>query len=65
MLAKDVRMIQVSILPKSSLIRIPTSVTMYNHISDHRLYSSLSTKVVICISGTGVQQVVGLMMGLD
>ena len=65
MLAKDVRMIRVSILPKSSLIRIPTSVTMYNHISDHRLYSSLSTKVVICINGTGVQEVVGLMMGLD
>ena len=60
MLAKDVRMIQVSILPKSSLTRIPTSVTVYNHISDHR-----STKVVICINSPGVQQVVGLMMGLD
>ena len=65
MLAKDVRMIQVLILPKSSLTHIPTSVTVYNNISDHRLYSSLSTKVVICINGTGVQQVVGLMMCLD
>ena len=65
MLAKDVSMIQVSILPKSSLTHIPTLVTVYNNISNHRLYSSLSTKVVICINGTGVQQVVGLMMGLD
>ena len=65
MLAKDVRMIQVSILPKSSATRMPTLVTVYNHISDHRLYSSLSTKVVICINSTGIQQVVGLMMGLD
>ena len=65
MLAKDVRMIQVWILPKSSLTHIPTSVTVYNNISNHRLYSSLSTKVVICINGTGEQQVVGLMRGLD
>ena len=65
MLAKDVRMIQVSILPKSSPTRIPSSVTVYNHICDHRLYSSLSTKVVICINGIGRQQVVGLMMTLD
>ena len=55
MLAKDVRMIQVSILPKLSLTRIPILATVYNHISDHRLDSSLSTKVVICINSAGVQ----------